>query len=206
MAAAVWPRMRVPQASWAMWVGAVTAIAVAAPAFGSDVGGTLAIVPAFAGLVAVLAGRTIRVRSALVVAVVTVALVVALAFADRARPESSRTHLGRFLDQLLDGDGGLVVRRKLHGNLAILTSSFWSFVLIAVVVAVAAVAWRRREVVRRGLGDRPAERAFLAGFVIVAVLGFALNDSGLAVPAVMLNVVVPWLVVSLLPVVERRGR
>jgi hypothetical protein len=157
-------------------------------------------------LVAVLAGRRIRLRSASVVAVATVGLVVALAFVDRARPESSRTHLGRFLDQLLDGDGGLIVRRKLHGNLAILTSSFWSFVLIAVLLAIVLFGWRRRDAWRRALADRPAERAFLAGFVIVAVLGFALNDSGLAVPAVMLNVVVPWLVVSVLPVVERRGR
>jgi hypothetical protein len=49
-------------------------------------------------------------------------------------------------------------------------------------------------------------RAFLAGFAIVAVLGFALNDSGLAVPAVMLNVAIPWLVVTMLPPVPRAGR
>ena len=40
----------------------------------------------------------------------------------------------------------------------------------------------------------------------MAVLGFALNDSGLAVPAVMCNVAVPWLVVTMLPVVKRAGR
>ncbi|MGE0138183.1 MAG: hypothetical protein AB7L17_00205 [Ilumatobacteraceae bacterium] len=206
MAAAVWSGRRLAPAGWAAWIGAVTAIAVAAPAFGSDVGGTLAIVPAFAGLVAVLAGRRIGVRSAVLVGVGTVALVVGLAFADRARPESSRTHLGRFLDQLLDGEAGLVLRRKLKGNLTILTSSFWSFILIGVVLALVVVCWRHRDDVRRMFAGRPTERAFLTGFAIVAVLGFALNDSGLAVPAVMLNVVVPWLVVSLLPVVERRGR
>jgi hypothetical protein len=200
---------RVPAAAvpwWAAWVGGVTLVVVAAPAFGSDVGGTLAVAPAFAGLLAVLTSRRIGVRRALLVLGATVALVVALAFVDLARPASSRTHLGRFLHDLLHGDGGLIIRRKLHGNLAILTSSFWSPVLVVALVVLAAIAWRRRAQVRRALEGRLAVRAFLAGFAIVAVLGFALNDSGLAVPAVMLNVAIPWLVVTMLPPVPRAGR
>jgi len=53
---------------------------------------------------------------------------------------------------------------------------------------------------------RPPLRVFLVGFAVVAFLGFALNDSGLAVPAIMGAVVVPWLVASLVPVVKRAGR
>jgi hypothetical protein len=40
----------------------------------------------------------------------------------------------------------------------------------------------------------------------VAVLGLALNDSGIAVPAVMLAVAVPWVLVSVAPVPERAAR
>jgi hypothetical protein len=48
----------------------------------------------------------------------------------------------------------------------------------------------------RGLYQRvPPLSASLVGFAIVAVLGFALNDSGIAVPGVMLGVLTPVLVV-----------
>ena len=94
----------------------------------------------------------------------------------------------------------------MRGNLAILTSSFWSFVLVAVVVLAVVMAWRRREVVLPAVRARPPVRVFLAGFAIVAFLGFALNDSGLAVPAIMLAVAVPWIVASVVPVVQRAGR
>jgi hypothetical protein len=196
----------VPPTWVAAFVGAVTAVAVAAPAFGSDVGGTLAIVPTFVVIVTMIAGRRVGWKPLVAVGAGSVVLVTALAALDMARPASSRTHLGRFLDELLNGDGGLVIRRKMRGNLAILTSSFWSFVLVGVVVLAAVIAWRRRSSVLPALQARPALRVFLAGFGIVAFLGFALNDSGLAVPAIMLAVAVPWVVASVVPVVKRAGR
>jgi uncharacterized membrane protein YraQ (UPF0718 family) len=99
-----------------------------------------------------------------------------------------------------------VIRRKMRGNLAILTSSFWSYILIGVVIVAAAVVWRRRDSLRSALDARPSLRVFLAGFSIVALLGFALNDSGIAVPLIMLAVTVPWIVASVVPVVKRAGR
>jgi hypothetical protein len=96
-----------------------------------------------------------------------------------------------------------VIRRKLRGNLTILTSSIWSIVLVALLAGIAWLAWDRRSVLADGLRDRPTTRAFLAGSVTMAALGFALNDSGIAVPAVMLTVVVPWLIATLIPVVRR---
>lgn len=196
----------VPPTWAAAFVGAVTAVAVAAPAFGSDVGGTLAIVPTFVVVVTMIAGRRVGWKPLLAVGVGSVVLVTALAALDMSRPASSRTHLGRFLDELLHGDGGLVIRRKMRGNLAILTSSFWSFVLIGVVLVGGVVVWRRRASMLPALEARPALRVFLAGFGIVAFLGFALNDSGLAVPAIMLAVAVPWVVASVVPIVKRAGR
>jgi hypothetical protein len=61
---------------WAAFVGAVTLIAVAAPAFGSDVGGTLAVAPSFALLVTLLAGRRVRWRGVIAALVIAVGLAV----------------------------------------------------------------------------------------------------------------------------------
>ena len=196
----------VPPAWVAASVGAITTVAVAAPAYGSDVGGTLAIIPTFAVIVAMVAGRRIGWKPLVTIGAASVAVVGALAAFDLSRSDDSRTHLGRFLDDLLHGDGGLVIRRKMRGNLSILTSSFWSYVLIGVVVVGVVIVWRRREALLPALREREGLRVFLAGFAVVASLGFALNDSGLAVPAIMLAVAVPWIVASTVPIVKRTGR
>jgi hypothetical protein len=193
-----------PVSWWAGFVGSVTLIVVAAPAFGSDVGGTLAAAPSFALLVTLLAGRGVRWRGVIAALVISVGLVGVLALIDLQRPASSRTHLGRFLDRLLDGDGGLILRRKLQSNIAILTGSVWAMLLVVLIVAAAVLSWRRRDRLRTALADRPAVSAFLAASGVMALLGFALNDSGIAVPAAMIAVAVPWLVAVLVPVVERR--
>jgi hypothetical protein len=193
-----------PVSWWAGFVGSVTLIAVAAPAFGSDVGGTLAVAPSFALLVALLAGRRVRWRGVIAALVIAVGLVGVLALIDLQRPASSRTHLGRFLDRLLDGEGGLILRRKLQGNVTILTGSVWAMLFVVLIVAVGVLSWQRRDRLRAALADRRVVSAFLAASGVMALLGFALNDSGIAVPAAMVTVAVPWLVAVLVPVVERR--
>ncbi|MEX1106882.1 MAG: hypothetical protein WEB78_11840 [Ilumatobacteraceae bacterium] len=209
MAAAVWRRSgdrpgdpwTVP--GWAAFVGLVTLVAVAAPAFGSDVGGTLAVAPAFALLLTLLTGRRVSWRGVIAALVIAVGLVGVLAFVDLQRPAASRTHLGRFLDRLIHGDGGVILRRKLQGNVTILTGSVWSLVLGVLIVAALVVTWRRRDRVRAALADRRAVSAFLAASGVMALLGFALNDSGIAVPAAMFTVAIPWVVAMLVPVVKR---
>ena len=73
-------------------------------------------------------------------------------------------------------------------------------------VAGAIVAWRRRERLGEFLRGVPPVEAFVRSFAVLAVLGMALNDSGIAVPAVMLGVAVPWLVSVLMAPVVRAGR
>ncbi|TPW14694.1 MAG: hypothetical protein FD127_1253 [Acidimicrobiaceae bacterium] len=196
---------------WAGWVGTTTIIAVAAPAFGSDVGGTLALIPAFGLLVLSVGGAPLTWRRGVVAMAAGAVAVGVLAVADLARAEGSRTHLGRFLDELLhgdllDGDAMLIVRRKLRGNMAILTSSFWSLILVGVIALALVWCVRHRGTLAASLAGQPAVKAFVIGWSTAAALGFALNDSGLAVPAVMLGVAIPWLVAVLVPLTPRAGR
>ena len=74
---------------------------------------------------------------------------------------------------------------------------------MALLVVVAIAVWRRRGIVGGRLRDEPAMRAFLTAWCTVAVLGFALNDSGIAVPAIMMTVAVPWCIGVMVPVVRR---
>jgi hypothetical protein len=144
------------------------------PMFGADVGGVLSILPA-AGVLAM----------------------VALGLLDLARPADQRTHLGRLFEKIGNGDFSgftTVIDRKLHENLSVLTTSIWTLMLPAVFLFIAYLVYRapgRLGIIQSRI---PELRAALTGLLVVGVLGFALNDSGIAIPGVMLGVLTATLV------------
>jgi hypothetical protein len=67
------------------------------------------------------------------------------------------------------------------------------------IALLALYAWRRAPERFGALQSRlPALRACLIGIAAAAVLGYALNDSGIAVPGVMLSVLMPAMVFLLI--------
>jgi hypothetical protein len=194
--------------------GALIAIALLAvvfvvdgmPMWGSDVGGVLSILPAFAVTGYLLLGIRMRLRNALLAVVATVLALVAFGLFDLTRPSDKRTHLGRLFETTQSrGWSGLatVIERKIYANLSVFLRSTW---LLAVIIVLAFLAYLYSR-----YGDRlraitewvPELRASFIGFAIVSVLGFALNDSGIAVPGMMLSVLNPT-VVALLVLAQRR--
>jgi hypothetical protein len=177
---------------WAAGVLAITFLVDGLPSMGADVGGVLATVPAFALVLVLLAGWRVSIAKAIAVVAITVAALAALAVLDLSRPESSRTHLGRFAQRVVDGDAGIVVQRKLQSNVSILTSSVWTWLVPACLAFLAFLALRRTGYLHRLQRRVPGLRACLLGALVVGTLGFALNDSGVAVPAMMFGIVLPW--------------
>jgi hypothetical protein len=162
------------------------------PFLGADVGGALTLVPAAAVTASMLLGLRVRLRTALIWGVAAVAVVVGLGLVDLARPAAERTHLGRLLADI--GANGFdtlqtVVLRKLDANLSVLLRSVWTLMLPVVFASVALVFWRSPGRLRTIQERIPEERAAVAGLITAMVLGFALNDSGIAVPGMMLGVV-----------------
>jgi hypothetical protein len=175
---------------------AVLAVTVAAdghPSLGSDVGGVLATVPAFAVTVMLLAGWRVSWRRVALVGVATGAVIAAFAALDLSRPEDDRTHLGRLAARLGEGDSLTVIERKINTNLSILTSSVWTYVIPAAFAFLAFLTWRPTSFLAGLQGRVPGLRACLVGSLIVGSLGFALNDSGVAVPAMMFGVLLPYI-------------
>lgn len=93
--------------------------------------------------------------------------------------------------QVLDGEAGPVVGRKISANLGQLTGSpFLPLVAGAVVVGV--LLWRRhRSRLRRLLDATPGLSAGLVAGALCAALGGLLNDSGVTVTGIMLAVALP---------------
>ncbi|EXG81397.1 hypothetical protein [Cryptosporangium arvum] len=171
--------------------GAAAVLVVGAPGWGADIGGILALTPAVLLAAVRLSGR--RVSSGVVAGAAVAALgaVSAFAAADYARPEADRSHLGRFVAQLLDGEAGTVIQRKAEANVTLLLTSQLTILVVAVAIFVTFVLLVPTARLRRVLGLYPAVRAGLTGLAVAAVLGFALNDSGVAVPAFAAMVAVP---------------
>lgn len=180
---------------------AFTVVVDGAPMWGSDVGGVLATVPGFAVLMLVAMGIRVSPLRLGLVGVATAVVVGAFAVADLQRPAEDRTHLARLVERTFGsegGDFGDVIGRKLQTNLNILTSSVWTLTIPFALGLVIYLARRRTGVLRDLQDEVPGIKALLAGGLLTAALGFALNDSGVAIPAMMFAVLLPYLTYVLL--------
>ena len=177
-------------------VALVAVVVDGAPMFGSDVGGVLSLVPAFALLGWAAAGRRVRIRTLLLAGVAAVAVLVLFAALDLARAPDSRTHLGRFASDLLAGRAGETLSRKAAANWALLTRNVATLLVVPVTAAFVVVLARTERLpglspLARALREIPGLRAGLGATILAGALGFAVNDSGVVIPAVMMLLVVP---------------
>jgi hypothetical protein len=180
-----------------LWIAVavfVTAVLVdGLPMLGADVGGVIAMVPAFGITGMLLAGRRVRARHVVGWIGVTLVVVAGFALIDLARPADERTHLAHFVERSHSGrhdPAFRLISRRLAATVGSPQTATWVLLLLIAVLA-AHYFFVRRE--RAPLASRlslPA-RAALSGLLVLAALGLLANDSGFAVPGVMLAVAVP---------------
>lgn len=179
-------------------VGASGVVIDGLPVFGSDFGGMLAITTGFG--VFYLGTRSIRLTVGRLLAVfgVGVAVVAVVSIADWLRPAQQRSHLGTFVQQVVDGELVDIVGRKLGNNVDILFSSVLGLLVPVAALFIAFVLLRPFEqtasVLKRAFSEAPLLRPALVGWLVLMVVGFALNDSGVAIPAVGIMLTVPFLI------------
>lgn len=170
---------------------AVSLVALAPPIWGQKFGAVLSATPAFVLLVWLVLGRTVRVRTVLALGGVLVLSGVVVGVIDLLRPGDQQTHVGRFFDTI--GGGGssstlTVIHRKADEAIRTFGEVQW-FLVIAAVVAVTIYLCVWRGAPLRLAAERvPTLVPTGVALVVLAVLGVALNDSGIAVPGMMLTV------------------
>ena len=174
---------------------AFTVVVTGLPGLGRDVGGILAIVPGFAIVLALLTGIRLTWQRLALLGVGTVVILGAFGAVDLLRPPERRGHLGRLLAQTF-GDQGTsgfltVIERKVNANLSILVSSVWSVVIPVAVAFIAFLIWRPPGAMS-SLLRLPGMRAFLVGSLATCALAAVLNDSGIAIPGIMLTLLLPY--------------
>ncbi|TCC34139.1 hypothetical protein [Kribbella speibonae] len=182
-------------------IGLVTVVVDAWPTWGADVGGGFAIVPAFVLLTLDVLRRRIGVVRLLLTGAAAVVAVALISVLDWLRPAASRSHAGRFVEDLLNGDGLGVVTRKagyafgsLSGGPHLWLAGLLLLYLLAVVVA-------RRQVAPAWFERAVTERHYLWGcfvaIVTIAAIGSAANDYGLRIALLTFAVAGPPLALTI---------
>ncbi|GGM10218.1 hypothetical protein GCM10010102_02590 [Promicromonospora citrea] len=183
-------------------VAAVGVVAMAVdvlPTLGADLGGGLVLVPAFVVVATAASGLRLTFWRFTGVAAAGVGVVALVGVLDWLRPAEDRSHLGRFVGQVIDGEAVETVVRKALYAVGSVTGgpAVWATVLVLVVVGLALfgpAGWRERltpawftAAQERWELFRPALVAMWA----MAVLGSLVNDFGLRIAVIALIPAVP---------------
>lgn len=158
------------QAGMLIVVGAVLALSVDGLAmFGADFGGPPALTLGLVLLFLIASGKKVTLPRALIACVVAVSVSIFFAILDYAQPAAQRSHLGRFIQSVIDGNLWPVLSRKLAA--ATFGIPLPLVALFALIVVIALVwLWKRWE--KRGI----AWRKILARFVPASVADVLLNE------------------------------
>jgi len=179
-------------------IGLAAVIVDAWPSWGSDLGGPPALAPGVIMLVLTILHISLSWRRWLAISAGVGGFLVVLSFLDWLRPAESRSHLGRFVQTTFDGGAGNVISRKLDQNVILLLSSPLSLLipvgLVLLAYILARPTSRAARPLRRSFERAPLLRPGLVAVLVMWVIGFALNDSGTAIPAVGSALAVPLLI------------
>jgi len=186
-------------------VGLFAVVAAGWPGFGAKAGATIALVPCLLLLIALAGGADgtgarVSWRWALPIAVSGVALFAVFALVSYFVPAVGVSDIGTFAGNLLHGEGGGVLERKLGSNVGTLTVSVVRWLIPVAAVAAGVALWRpsslRLRTLARAFAAAPTLRTVAWLGWLVLILGWLADDSGVIVPAAALPFAVP-LVVSM---------
>ncbi|MFC8501658.1 hypothetical protein ACFUC1_04820 [Pedococcus sp. NPDC057267] len=192
-------------------IGLVAVVVDGLPAWGADGGGPPALLPGLAYLVLAILGIRMTWRRALLVGGVTVGLFLLVAFLDSLRPADKQSHLGQFFEALGNGTAGDIVMRKLDQNIGILFGNYRLALLvpIALVFVIYILArptsWGSRAL-QRSYDALPTLRPGLIALLVTLTIGFAINDSGVAIPANGAIIAVPLIIAVAVRTLEDEAR
>ena len=148
------------------------------PSMGSDFGGVIALTPPVLWLVLVLSGIRITPLRLLLVAGAAVVGVGLISVVDWARGPDRRSHLGAFVQRILDGDALDVVARKAVASWETIASPSG---VVAIILGVTVWVVAIRFVVPQAREEFSTLGPVVHAVMVAGVLGTVLNDAGVYV-------------------------
>lgn len=166
-------------------IGAAAVIIDVAPTWGADIGGGLALIPAFAFLAMVLNRARFTILRVVLIGGFTAGAILGFAYLDWLRPAAQRSHAGQFFEQLLTGDAWQIIWRKAQYAFNTLDTGLASrLTLLLLAFTILALSKPDRFApapLRSAFENNEPLRATLAAIIVGLVAGAALNDYGLRI-------------------------
>ncbi|WP_129669706.1 hypothetical protein [Phytoactinopolyspora endophytica] len=177
-------------------IGLAATVVVGSPQAGADVGGILAAIPAFTVLAIGVFGVRLTITKLVGSSVAALGVFLAVAWLDWQRPPGSRSHFGSFFEDLVSGEAWTVVWRKFDASLG--TLERLPYYAWTVPFAYALILWVTTRPASEGLRETIRQwptMTYVAWSALMAgAAGFAANDSGIIIPALLLTAGIPLIV------------
>ncbi|NLP17639.1 MAG: hypothetical protein GX376_00940 [Firmicutes bacterium] len=162
---------------------------IASPRLGANFGGTIATMWGGGTTIICLQKQRARRRQLLIWVLGGVLLLIALGWGDYSLAGDGASHLGRTIG-LIIGAGPrellLIIQRKVGMNLKLLKYSWWSLVILAVLILFILLSYRPPRLLKDLAREFPALWAGFIGSGIGAFVAFLVNDSGVVAGATVL--------------------
>jgi hypothetical protein len=159
-------------------VGAGAAMADGWPSMGADLGGVASLTPPLVWLLLSMSGRKVSWRTVLLSGGAAAAVATVIAWLDWLRGPGARSHLGAFVQRVLDGDAGhLLLRKALSAAQTLTTPVGLTLIVLGVLIWVLIFTRLLRDTPQ----EFPAVRSVAVAVLATAILGTLLNDSGVSV-------------------------
>lgn len=160
---------------------AICVLLVGHPVYGANVGGTMAFVIATMFFILESFQKQINIKNLFIIAISVVAIVMIMGYID-IRFNENPTHLGSTI--LLIKDKGIyqiydIISRKLLVNIRLIGSSYWTNILIFNLFLHGVLFDYKKDNIK-------LNKSYIAG-ITGAIGGFLLNDSGLLLTAICIN-------------------
>ncbi|MCE0486817.1 hypothetical protein [Ornithinimicrobium sediminis] len=173
--------------------GGSTAAIGGVPVWGADFGGIPAMVASTAVLALAAAGLRLTAARVLLIGLAAVLVSATVMVLDWARGPQARTHLGDFVQSALDGEALGIVLRKLDQNAGMLVAypaSWIAVVLLALILWGVADAGSPPGRAMAPLWRVPMVRSTTWALLVCWLVGWAMNDSGIAIVGLGITVAV----------------
>ncbi|BDZ42343.1 hypothetical protein GCM10025865_16420 [Paraoerskovia sediminicola] len=190
-------------------IGVVAMLVDVGPTYGADLGGGLVLAPTFAVLVLAASGARLTFRRFFVVGTAGVLAVAAVGVLDWLRPPAERSHLGRFVAQVIDGEAWDTLLRKAGYALRSVLGGVPVWLTLVVLVLAALLLFAPRRFTPRWFtrteDEWPLLRPAVLAIWVMAVAGSFVNDFGVRIAMIALIPAVPVLTMAALRAAATAG-
>ena len=186
-----WPESRFSQLGrrWGIPVlGIVVVGAAAAPFLGANVGAAVWALAGFACAWMLMNGRRLSLKSVLVIVGLVIVVIAAFSAIDLLGG-GAQTHLGRALSSAEQGGASQlwsIVARKAETNVRVLSSTNWSWILVAALAFLGFVRFRPASEFSALAAENPNFVAAIIATLVAGAIALLTEDSGIVIPSLIM--------------------